>query len=311
MNTPHIAWPQGKRFAFTIFDDPDAQTLSQCREVYSFLSDAGFRTTIGVWVLEPGESRRNSEGETCANPIYRAWAQELQSRGFEIGFHNAAPATMTRDEIVTGLDRFREYFGSDPVTMANHYNGDAMYWGPARLTGGYRALYQAATLGRSRNRHFGEKPGHESYWGDVCKSRVRYCRNFVFRELNTLMLCPWMPYSDPDRPLVNYWYASADGTNCRICAERVSDDAVERLEADGGAAILYTHFGHGYFSSGGLDTRFQEIMRRLSKRNGWFVPVSTLLRFLESQGKGQPITSEARSQMERRWLWSKLFYGTS
>ena len=133
MNRLRVTWPEGKNFAFTIFDDPDTQTLDQCRAVYRFLSDHGFRTTMGVWTIEPGAARRNSGGETCANPAYRAWAQHLQSQGFEIGFHNAAPATLSRDEILSGLDAFQEYFGADPLTMANHYNGDAMYWGPARL----------------------------------------------------------------------------------------------------------------------------------------------------------------------------------
>ena len=36
---PAVTWPQGKRFAFTVFDDPDSQTLEAGRAVYSFLAD--------------------------------------------------------------------------------------------------------------------------------------------------------------------------------------------------------------------------------------------------------------------------------
>lgn len=304
-----ISWPEGKKFAFTIFEDPDAQTLAQSREAYGFLSDLGLRTTIGVWTVDPGESRRNSPGETCQNAAYREWIQELQRRGFEIGLHSAGPGSLTREEIIKGLAFFRELFGGDPVTMANHYNDDAMYWGAARLSGVNRAIYLAALRGRSP--FFGHIQGHASYWGDLCQKHIRYCRNFVFREINTLKACPRMPYHDPDRPLVNQWYASAEGSNVSRFLDRVTEASCDRLEEEGGAAILYTHFAHGYFDSGSIDGRFRSIMTRLSKKNGWFVPVKTLLGFLESHGKGQSIPRSERAQMERRWLWTKLRHGTS
>ena len=46
---PRVQWPEGKAFAFTVFDDPDAQSYEDGRVVYSFLDDLGFRTTRGVW----------------------------------------------------------------------------------------------------------------------------------------------------------------------------------------------------------------------------------------------------------------------
>jgi predicted TIM-barrel fold metal-dependent hydrolase len=86
---------------------------------------------------------------------------------------------------------------------------------------------------------------------------------------------------------------------------------MDRLEEEGGAAIVYTHFGHGYFASGSQDHRFKTLMSRLAKKNGWFVPVKTMLGFLESQGNGAAISRQDRDRMERRWLWSKLRHGTS
>src|SRR5208283_979207 len=41
-----IKWPKGRNFAFTVFDDPDGQSLEVTQLVYSFLGDLGFRTTI-------------------------------------------------------------------------------------------------------------------------------------------------------------------------------------------------------------------------------------------------------------------------
>ena len=46
-----IEWPHGREFAFTVFDDPDAQTYETTNIVYSFLADIGLRTTVAVWPL--------------------------------------------------------------------------------------------------------------------------------------------------------------------------------------------------------------------------------------------------------------------
>jgi hypothetical protein len=308
---PAIRWPEGKRFALTIFDDPDSQTLAQSRQIYGLLADLGLRTTAGVWTIEPGQTRRNSPGETCENPAYLAWMQELRGRGFEIGLHCVAPASLTREEVLAGLDNFRRHFGANPVTMANHYNADAIYWGPERLSGWNRALYNLVTFGRSRSRYFGERRGHPNFWGDLCRERIRYCRNFVFRELNTLKACPMMPYHDPDRPFVNQWYASAEASNLPRFLELVTEESIDRLEEEGGAAILYTHFGHGFAESGAPDARFKSLMTRLANKNGWFVPTGTLLAFLETQGNGRTIPAADRAAMERRWLAAKLRHGTS
>jgi hypothetical protein len=307
---PRVSWPGGKRFAFTIFDDPDSQTIAQSREMYALLSDLGFRTTVGVWPVDVPQAR-NSPGETCDNPEYRRWVQELQSDGFEPGLHCVAPGTATRPEILRGLDRFREYFGVDPVSMANHYNGDAMYWGPARLSGYRRLAYIIATRGTTRRRHFGEVEGHPSFWGDVCRQRVRYCRNFVYRDVNTLRACPWMPYHDLQRPYVRAWFASTEGANSRTFLANVTQARLEHLEEEGGACIVYAHFAHGFHDSGAIDGHFRRLMEWLSRRNGWFVPVGTLLGFLEQQHGERVITRRQRATLERRWLALKLRGGTS
>lgn len=57
---PHIPWPDGKRFAFTIFDDTDHQTLENVPPVYDFLSDLGLRTTKSVWPLKGPACRQSA-----------------------------------------------------------------------------------------------------------------------------------------------------------------------------------------------------------------------------------------------------------
>lgn len=305
-----VRWPEGARFAFTVFDDPDGQTLETSRLVYQFLADLGFRTTIAVWPL--GTRREaNSGGETCANPEYLAHLLQLAAKGFEIAWHHATAHTSTRDETREGLDRFRSYFGADPAAMANHYNGEALYWGPARLTGIRRSLYLLLTRFNAANRYFGHVVDHPWFWGDLCRERIRYCRSFVFSDLNTLRACPSMPYSDPQRPWVNRWFAASEGAQGPAFLKAVAERNQDRLEAEGGACILYTHFGHGFVDNGRLRPEFRRLMERLRRKSGWFVPTSAILDHLAAERGVFTLDDRARRRLEWRWLGEKVLRGTS
>src|SRR5687767_13671478 len=122
-----VNWPDRKQFAFTVFDDPDGANDEALKWVYPFLRDLGFRTTIGVWPLGPLRER-NCPGATCADADYLAGILDMQRAGFEIGYHSAAPHSCTREEVIRSLEVFREHFGDFPITMANHFNADALYW---------------------------------------------------------------------------------------------------------------------------------------------------------------------------------------
>ena len=307
---PRIAWPGGKTFAFTIFDDPDAQTLEDSERIYGFLAELGLRTTKAIWMTGPIREE-NSPGETCANPAFREHCLELQQAGFEIGWHHAAPHASFRDETIAALDAFRDCFGADPSSMANHYNDEAIYWTADRLTGWRRAAYRALSRGRDR-RYFGADPASPYFWGDICRERIRYCRNFVFRGANNLRECPWAPYHDPSKPYVQAWFSSTEGANCASFVQGIDEAAQDRLEAEGGLCIMYTHFGHHFRPGGALHPRFRELMERLSRKNGWFAPATTILDFLaRRQGGPYPLGPAERARLERNWLKEKLFHGTS
>ena len=306
-----IIWPEGKAFAFTIFDDPDSQTFETGREVYALLRDLGFRTTKAVWPTR-GVREPSDHGITCADdPRYVDWLLDLRGAGFEIGYHNATLHTSFREETLAGLNRFAELFGHNPRAMAHHYFCDEnVYWGEHRLTGAHRFLYNLLTRGHNHNRYFGHVEDHPYFWGDLCKERVEYVRNFVFAGINTVAACPWMPYHDPARPYVNQWYASSEGSRLSSFVDRINDANQDQLEAERGGCIMYTHFGHGYMDSGKLDPKFRKAMERLARRNGWFVPVSTLLDFL--RGKRNRVLSDGdRARLERRWLLHKIRFGTA
>jgi hypothetical protein len=305
-----VAWPEGKRFAFTVFDDPDGETVENGRPLYDFLADCGLRTTKGLWPTTNGP--RQPRFDTCDFPAYRQWSQELQARGFEIGWHGAGPYTSSRAETLAGLERFEEYFGRGPVSMSQHcYCGENVYWGDQRVGGVYRAVYNVATRWQGHNQFFGSQPGHPRYWSDICRQRLRYVRNFVYAEIDTLSVCPWMPYHDPLRPDVQAWFASAEGATARSYVERISEANQDRLEERGGACIMYTHFGRGFFENGALNARFRELTIRLSKKNGWFVPVSTLLDYLGETRGTTVLGARERRVLERRWLFHKIRFGSA
>ena len=300
-----VAWPDGKAFAFTIFDDTDLTTLENGPPVYRHLTDLGLRVTKSVWPLAP-DGPGFVGGTTCADTAYVRWVQALQAEGHEIGFHNATDASSPRDRTREALDRFRELFGTDPACGANHSgNAEAIYWGPARLSGARAPLYDALTRGRHHGQFRGEREG-EWFWGDLCRDRVRYWRNFTFPDVNTLDPCPQLPYRDPDRPYVDHWFASTEASNSDKFTELFTPAALDRLEASGGVCILYTHLGSGYWWDDALHPGFVRVLADLTARNGWFAPVGEVLDHLRAQRPDTDLSRRQRAHLEWRWLAHKL-----
>lgn len=303
-----IRWPEGKRFAFTIFDDTDNITVEAGRAVYDFLADYGFRTTKSVWPIK-GPRTPYIGGLTCEDPAYLKWVMELKRAGFEIGLHNVTYHTADRKETIRGLKRFEELFGAAPKVHANHAGCDeSIYWGPKRLSPTLVVPYHIATRFRNIGRFGGAAPDSPMFWGDLCREKIKYVRNFVYRGINTLRACPMMPYHDPKRPFVNYWFASSDGANVHLFDRLVSEENQDALEGQGGCCVVYTHFASGFYTKEGLDPGFKSLMKRLSKKAGWFVPVSEVLDFLlvRDGSSGHLLTSFDREKLQWRWFFSKL-----
>lgn len=308
---PRIQWPDGRDFAFTIFDDTDSATLELVRPVYDVLDGLGLRTTKSVWPLR-GEGSPDFSGSTCADPEYLAWTLGLQAKGFEIGYHGATFVTSRRERVIAAIERFNDLYGHYPLSMANHLAcRESIYWGADRVTGINRLAYNLLTRFRGNGRFRGHCEGDPLFWGDICKEKVRYVRNFTFKELDTLAACPMMPYHDPERPYVNHWFASSEGRNVEAFNRCLTEANMDRLEARGGASIMYTHFASGFNDDGHINPRFQSLMERLAGKNGWFVPVTTLLDFLAQQRGPTVISDRQRQGLERRWLMSKLTIGPS
>jgi hypothetical protein len=306
-------WPGDKRFAFTIFDDTDLATLENVSPVYSFLRDCGFRTTKSAWVIagDPGQRESGWAGATCEEPDHLRWLLDLQASGFEIGWHNATWNGVPRAQILRALERFAELFGHEPTTASNHSLDEGIYWGEARVTGWHAFAYGLLTCFRNYSRFRGHVENDEFFWGDFCKAKIKYYRNFVFQDINTLKMCPFMPYHDPRRPYVNQWFASSNGQNVRSFDQCISEESQDRLEEEGGACIIYTHFAKGFAHGQELEPRFESLMKRLARKNGWFVPAATLLDYLLAANGSHAITDVQRRRLERKWLLEKIWTGTN
>ena len=266
-----IEWPNGHDFAFTVFDDTDNATLHNVRPVYKFLLDLGLIMTKSVWPIKSKLEKPLIGGDTCEEKDYLEWLLYLKDCGVEIALHNVTNSSSTRQDIKRGFDRFKEYFGCNPNAHANHADcEDGIYWGDSRLTGLYRFLYSVIKH-KNYNKYRGHVKSSKFFWGDICKSKIQYVRNFTFNDINTLKMCPFMPYHDSTKPFVNYFFCSSNGSEINTFNKLLSEKNQDRLEHENGACIVYTHFGYGFYNNGKLNPRFLELIERLVKKMFGFV----------------------------------------
>lgn len=296
-----INWPQDKKFAFTIFDDTDNARLEDVKLVYDFLLSLDIKTTKSVWVLPPSEKPRIG-GADLSDPLYRHYVQYLAKNGVEIGLHNASATHTKREKTITAFETFNDYIGYYPRSFANHAdNRENIYWGGKRLSGIYKEAFEIF----KKQQFEGEVKESDYYWGDIAKQHLHYIRNFVFSDLNTFKEDPYTPYFDATKPFVKSWFSSSNGATIKEFNDLVTPDAIDKLEAERGYSIVYTHFC-SFVKNGELNPTFIETMEYLSKKNVWLVPVSTLLDYIAKQrGKVIGLNYWKRKKLETRWLYQQ------
>jgi hypothetical protein len=276
--------------------------------LYDLLAGLGMLTTKSVWIFD-GQDGIGYQGQTCQDRDYLGWVLKLQNAGFEISLHNAAPVTSLRARTCAALECFRGYFGAERFMHCNHRScGDNLYWGDERLSGVRRRIYNYATGSRRCGRFRGHVEGAPVFWGDLCRERVTYVRNFVFSEINTLKACPEMPYHDPAKPFVNQWFASSDGGSLRRFLRTYSRENIDRLVEEGGLSIAYVHFGSNFVVDGRVHPEFKARMEYIAARGGWFVPASTVLDYVAGGKKAaeRVISPSTLSALEFAWLRDRL-----
>ena len=279
-------YPDGKNFAFTITADPDGNRLEKDKLIYDFFTEVGLKTTIAVWVKEPTRStgvpdipKPTQNGDSCERKAYLKYMQELQKKGFEIALHTVSSGNDHREATIEGYEKFKRFFGEYPkINIMHATNLENIYWGK-QVVGNNLLRLAAGVLTKRANFHYGgENPKSKYFWGDILKKRTKYVRLWGTSDINTLKFNPSMPYHDPEKPYVNYWFSFSDGLNVDIFNKLISDENIKRLVNERGSCIVYTHFASGFVKRGGLDQTFKKQMEKIAQeRDGWFVPASELL----------------------------------
>jgi hypothetical protein len=297
-----ITLPNGKRFAFTIFDDTDVGTLDSIRPIYDLLRDLGLRTTKTVWPLDFEGASAFAGSATLEEPRYCEYLRTLQDAGFEIAFHGATMETSVRADTARALERFRDTFGCAPTSYAAHsYNRDNLYWGRYRFQNPFwRALY-AATSGRNEPDYAGHVPGSDVYWMDLAPE-LRYVRSFTFAGVDLNRVTERFPYTTPGTPSIKGWFPSNDADNVQEFVELLSEQNLDALEAGNGICIVSTHLGKGFVREGRVRDDVVRVLESLSRRAGWFVPLTPLLDYVASQRGLSRLSSWEVFRLEGQWF---------
>lgn len=302
-----LEYPDGRRFAFTIFDDCDNSTVKNTRPFYDLLERLGFRTTKTVWAIRSPDVHPNWAGSrTLADPEYREFTQELQLRGFEIASHGASMMSSPRDRTRWALEVFAETFGHYPRAFSNHgSNRENIYWFDARFRSGLLRTVYARTVGRHAGRSEGHRRSSPYFWGDLCRAHIDYARGFTFPAIDLFRVHRHVLYRDPGTRYVNYWFSACHAPDVATFNAVLAQQA--RL-ARGGLCIVATHAA-GLVHHGEVHPETRRLLEQLAGKCGWFVPVSTLLDYLRHHGFGGPIPPRERRMIEWRWLYHALRRG--
>ena len=215
-----------------------------------------------------------------------------------------------RERIKRALEVFRETFGEYPRSYANHgSNRENMYWFYARFRSPLVRLLYASIMSNSR-RSEGHVVDSEYFWGDLCEKYITYVRNLTFPTVNLFSVHRNIVYRDPATEFVKYWFSASHAPNVKAFNTLIQPARQQSLMRDGGVCIVATHTAAGFVQNGEVNQDTRRLLESLAEKDGWFVPVSTLLDYLRLQGLGAPIPLRERYIMELRWLYYAIRRGT-
>ena len=298
-----MKWPLNKEFAFTIIDDTDFSTIEKVRPIYEYLKRKNIKTTKTVWVYP---SRNTFTGQTIQDNDYLKFLLKIESEGFEIQLHNIGSGNFKRNEIIKGLNTFKEIFNRYPLMQINHAsNPDNIYWGYKRY-GALLRFFIKLFMGKSR-KFYGDEPESEYFWGDLSKKHVKYIRNRVFNGINTLKYDPKMPFIEKNKKYSNYWFSSSDGHTVEEFNNLIIKKNIDKLRNKNGLCIVYTHFACGFLEPNGeINTTFKENIDYLSSQNGWFVPASEILDYLLNSRREITLNNIYLNLLDLKWLIERI-----
>lgn len=304
-----MIWPENKSFAFTIIDDTDEATVLNVKPVYDFLYENKLITTKTVWTLP---SRDTFVGESLSDEHYKEFIVALSDKGYEIGSHGAGSGDFIREEVLSSFEVIKELLGDYPSIHINHaFNKDNLYWNEKRFTPIIGSIYHSLKklIKAKVVPSLGDVENSPYFWGDFAKQNIKYIRNRVFSDLNTIKQDKYMPYRDIKKNnYTNYWFSSSDGYDCKTFIKLLSEKNIDTLEKQNGCAIVYTHFGYGFVNEKGiLDEEFKKSIQYLSNKNGWFVPAGKMLEYINHQREKDIYMNNIQSlTLDTKWLAERL-----
>lgn len=89
----------------------------------------------------------------------------------------------------------------------------------------------------------------------------------------------------------------------------VTPRKVLQLEKENGLFIVYTHFASSFVDQdGGLDPRFEDNVRFLSERDGWFAPTGQILDYLQDYQPSNSgfISRSYLARLDTLWFIERL-----
>jgi len=298
-----VIYPGEKEFIFSIFDDTDVATLENIRPIYEYLTELGILTTKSVWPLKwDGEYSDCKGSHTLKDKAYADYVKELANRGFEIAFHGASMESSERERTRESLELFKETVGYYPKTYACHANNlDNLYWGANRFTFPlFRKIY--AIFERKHLRSQGEKETSPYFWGDLCAKYIRFVRSFTFPVINLARVGATLPYRVRQFKYCRYFFFTCEANNVEEFNALLSPRKQGALERERGISIITTHFGKGFVKQGKLHPKTKKLLKHLSSKNGWFVPVNVLLEYLLTQNSRFTMRPLELFTLESKWL---------
>ena len=215
-------------------------------------------------------------------------------------------------------DFFEENFGESKILIQHNdiKENESIYWGSKRLVFPFNVIFDffawVNPKGVSSKIYQGEIETSVYFWGDICKKKIKYVRNLVFPEINLFRITNKIVHKRNSTKYVNNWFLSSEAPDVESFVSLLNKANIDRLEFENGICIIYTHFGNGFVKNGILDDRFTTVIDYISSKDGWYVPASEILDYLERKDtKIFTLKYFEEFMLSFRWLIWKIFHGTS
>ena len=309
-NTRTTMLPDGKRFAFTVFDDTDSATLENVRGVYALLAELGFRTTKSCWVVDGDRSKASfpatpaivpSTGSGCWNFRHRA------SRSAGTGRPGTAcPASRPLPPWKSSsVVRLLSQDGRQPHGVAGgHVLGRIASFGrPFRPVPAADLRAESGKVPRPR-------PGRRPFLGRPMQGADHVLPQFRLPGHQHVEGLPLHAVSRCGPP-------AGELLVCVVQRPRYSRPSTAACRRRTRIGWRRREGSASCTRTSPSDSRRRPARPALrgahappGQKNGWFVPVHVVLDHLREAGGRHQITLAERSRLERKWLFEKVRIGT-